>query len=98
MKSMNYRKNKPWLKVKPEAVWFENPVSLSEGCLLSGIAFFYALIAEITFLTNVITNPRIKTIEKIFKRISKVFISFYSIIQIFAKGNTFLSIIFDYSS
>jgi len=49
-----------------------------------------------TFLTKVKSNERIMITERIFKRISKVAISFYNIIQIFEKGNTIFGTIFNF--
>jgi hypothetical protein len=74
--------------------WYAIPKPLMEGCLITGIAFIYAFNKEMTFLIKVKSKEKIKITERIFKRISKVLISFYYIIQILEKGNTITRIFF----
>jgi len=91
---LNYPKIKTGVSKIPDGVLTAFLSSLTRGVLITGIASFYALSKEMTFLIKVKSVDKIKTTERIFTRISKVPMLFYNIIRISVKGNTILKIIF----
>jgi len=50
-----------------------------KGCPINGMVFFYAFNKETTFLISIKSSENMKIMESIFKRSSKVPISFYYI-------------------